>query len=321
LEQRIEAKPGVRASVTGGVPPTGGGFSFGLKPEAEGVGPVDLEGVTLPFASVAPDYFETMGIPINAGRTFTAEDDAEAAILNEVMARRFWGDASPIGRRFRLNPNRPWQTVIGVAGDVKQMGPSDPMGEGMEFYQKIPRDGRNSFFALVMRSSEPGTLLQSARQAVWEIDARLPVVEAATMEERIADSIARPRFFLMLSSAFAMTGAVLAAIGVYGVAAYWVSRRRRELAVRLALGASTQSLMGLVLRRSVRLVIVGSAVGLALVVAGTGFIESMLFQTSGRDPLTLAAVTLILGGIAVLACVGPAFKAARVDPMTTLRAE
>jgi predicted permease len=322
LEQRIEAKRGVRASISGGVPPTGGGFSFGLKPEVEGVGPVDFEGLELPFGSVSPDYFETMGIPIISGRAFTTDDDADAVILNDIMARRLWGDVSPIGRRFRTSPDRPWQTVVGVAGDVKQMGPSDPMGAGMEFYRRIPRDGRNSFFALVMRSgSDLSPLLQAARQSVWEIDPRLPVVEAATMEERISDSIARPRFFLTLSSAFAVTGALLAAIGVYGVAAYWVSRRRREMAIRIALGASAQRVMVLVIRRSARLAFAGAVVGLALTLAGTRAIESMLFQTSGRDPLTLVTVTVLLGAIAILACVGPALRAARVDPMTTLRSE
>ena len=322
LERRIETRTGALASISGGAPPTGGGFSFDLKPEAEDGLPVDLTGIILPFGNVSHDYFEVMGIPIVAGRSFTADDGVDTIVLNEIMARRFWGDASPIGKRIRIYQNRPWQTVIGVAGDVKQMGPSDPMGQGMEFYQRLQREARSSFYALVMRSAgNRDTLLQAARQAVWEIDPRLPIVEAATMEDRIGEAVARPRFFLTLSSAFAITGALLAAVGVYGISAYWVSRRKRELAIRIALGASGDKVMGLVIRRSLKLALAGTVAGLAMAVAGTRLIESMLFQTSGRDPITLVSVTLLLAVLVVIGCVVPALRAARVDPMSTLRAE
>jgi len=322
LEEKVEARNGVRASISGGAPPSGGGFSFDLKPEAEGGSPVDFTNITLPFASVLPDYFETMGIPIVAGRAFTAEDGRDTVIVNNVLARRFWGDASPIGHRIRFDTDRPWQTVIGVAADVKQMGPSDPMGEGMEFYQLIPRDTRNAFFALIVRTSgDRNAALATARQFVWEIDPKLPIVETATMEARIGEAIARPRFYLTLSSAFAITGALLAAIGVYGISAYWVSRRRREIAIRIALGASSEKVMALVLSRSLKLAIAGTIAGLALAIAGTRLIESMLFQVSGRDPMTLGLVTLLLGALVIVGCLGPALRASRVDPMTTLRAE
>lgn len=322
LERKMESRDGVRASISGGAPPSGGGFSFNLKPEAEGGLPVDFTNVTLPFSSVAPDYFETMGIPIVAGRTFGPADGRDALIINDVMARRFWGDASPVGRRIRIDANRPWQTVVGVAGDVKQMGPSDPMGDGMEFYQLIPSDTRNQFYAFIIRTNgDRDAALTTARQFVWEIDPKLPIVETATMEARIGESLARPRFYLTLSSAFAVTGALLAAIGVYGISAYWVSRRRRELAIRIALGASGQNVMRMVMVRGLRLAAIGAIVGLAMAIAGTRLIESMLFETNGRDPGTLAAVTLLLAVLVVLGCVVPALKAARVDPMTTLRAE
>jgi predicted permease len=322
VERKVEARSGVRAALSGGAPPTGGGFSFNLKPEAEGGRSADVANVTLPFSSVSDDYFDTMGIPILAGRAFTPDDGAEAVIVNDVLARRFWGDVSPVGRRIRFSEKRPWQIVVGVAGDVKQMGPSDPMGDGMEFYQRMPRDSRNAFFALIIRGSgDRDALLQLARQAVREVDQRLPIIEAATMEARIGESIARPRFYLTLSLAFALTGTLLAAIGVYGVSAYWVARRRRELAIRIAIGASARRVMSLVIARSVRLAVFGAAVGLMLTAAVTRAMESMLFQTSGRDPVTLAAMTGLLAGLVVLACIHPALRAARVDPMTTLRAE
>src|SRR6185436_9891977 len=161
--------------------------------------------------------------------------------------------------------------------------------------------------------------LAAARQFVWEIDPKLPIVETATMEARIGEDLARPRFYLTLSSAFATTGALLAAIGVYGISAYWVSRRRRELAIRIALGASAEKVMGLVISRSIKLALIGAATGLALAVTGTRLIESMLFQVNGRDPLTLIAVTVLLGVLVLIGCIGPALRASRVDPMTTLR--
>jgi putative ABC transport system permease protein len=321
LEQRVEARTGVATAISGGAPPTGGGFSFNLTPEVDDRGPVDFSGVTLPFGTVAPDYFETMGIPIVAGRVFTADDGAEAIVINDVMARRLWGDVSPIGRRIRLSEKRPWYTVVGVAADVKQMGPSDPMG-GMEFYQPLTMTARNSFYAFIMRSTgDRERLLQAARQVVWDIDPKLPIVETATMEGRIGEAIARPRFYLTLSSAFALSGLLLAAIGVYGVSAYWVSRRRRELAIRLALGASRRNVINMVIGRSARLAAIGAAAGLTLAIAGARAIEAMLFQTDSRDPATLVMVTLVLAGLVVAGCIGPAMKAARVDPMTTLRAE
>jgi putative ABC transport system permease protein len=322
VERRVETRPGVRASVSGGAPPTGGGFSFDIKPEAEGGLPVDFSNITLPFSSVSPDYFETMGVPLIAGRTFVPEDGRDAVILNDIMARRFWDDASPIGRRFRIDDGRPWQTVVGVVADVKQMGPSDPMGEGMEFYQLLPRDTRTAFYGLVIRTTgDRAAALAAAKQFVWELDPKLPVLETATMEERIGEAIARPRFYLALSSAFALSGAALAAIGVYGVSAYWVSRRRRELAIRIAVGASAERVMGLVIGRSLKLTALGVTAGLAMALAGTRLIESMLFQVDGRDPITLVSVTVLLGALVLLGCIGPAWRASRVDPMTTLRAE
>jgi ABC-type antimicrobial peptide transport system permease subunit len=141
------------------------------------------------------------------------------------------------------------------------------------------------------------------------------------MLDRIRDTLARPRFYLLLSSAFAITGALLAAIGVYGISAYWVSRRRRELAIRIAVGASREKVMQMVLGRGLRLAAVGAIAGLAMAIGGTRLIESMLFQTSGRDLTSLISVTLLLAALVIVGSVVPALKAARVDPMTTLRTE
>jgi predicted permease len=320
LERKVEATPGVAATISGGVPPTGGGFYFELSPEADGFAKVDVD--ELPFHDVAPDFFETMGIPIRQGRSFERGDPGDVVIVNDVMARRLWGDVSPVGRRFRTDAEQPWWTVVGVAGDVKAMGPSDPMGEGMEIYRPLPTTSRAAFFAMVVRApGDPAGLLPSLKQRVWEIDPKQPIIDAETMAERMEEAVVRPLFFMRLALAFAVTSALLAAVGVYGVAAYWVSRRNRELAIRVALGASRAQVMTMVMARSVRLATIGCLAGIALALWGAKAIESMLFQVESNDPVTLISVTAMLGVLALLASTLPAMKASRVDPMSVLRAE
>ena len=212
--------------------------------------------------------------------------------------------------------------MIGVAADVKQLGPNEARDSAMEFYEPYTPATRNSSFSFVVRApAQHGAALQLVKQKLWELDSKQPIISASSMPDRLSESIARPRFYLALSSAFAITGALLAAIGVYGISAYWVSRRKRELAIRIALGASSENVVGIVMARSLKFAAVGAVGGLALALAGTRLIESMLFQTSGRDPMTLAGVTVLLGVLVVLGCLVPAIRASRVDPMTTLRAE
>jgi ABC-type antimicrobial peptide transport system permease subunit len=174
---------------------------------------------------------------------------------------------------------------------------------------------------VVRAPEQQAYVLQMIKQKLWELDPKLPIISASTMADRIGESIARPRFYLTLSSAFAVSGALLGAIGVYSVSAYWVTRRRREIAIRIALGASGQAVMQMVIRRSLQLAAVGAAAGIALAAGGTRLIESMLFETDGRDPLTLSGATVALAALVVIGCFVPAMKAARLDPMTTLRAE
>jgi putative ABC transport system permease protein len=321
LERNVE-ETGLRAAISGGAPPRGGGFFFDVTPELDGGHKVDIGEGHLSYSAIGADYFAVMGIPLLAGRTFDPADPAGTVIVGAVMASRFFGDENPVGRRFRLSERQPWRTIVGVAADVKQLGPNETRDDGMEYYEAFQSTGANSYFALVVRApAQHGAALQMVSQKLWELDAKLPIVSASTMPDRIGESIARPRFYVALSSAFAITAALLAAIGVYGISAYWVSRRRRELAIRVALGASAESVMRMVIARSLKLAVIGAIAGLALALAATRVIESMLFETSGRDPITLAGVTALLGGLVVLGCLLPAIRASRVDPMTTLRAE
>ncbi len=320
VESRVEQQLGVTATISSSTPLWFGIF-FDAHPEAEGLTPSPGAAV-FGTARIAPDFFEVFEIPLIAGRTLEASDGADAVVINETMARRYFGTVSPIGRRFKLDRNLQWATVVGVAGDVKARGPADTMDGGMELYRPLDLAGRSNYLTLTV-PVEGGlqTVLPRIKQILWEVDPRVPILSAASVSESIGESMARERFVLSLSGAFTVCAVLIAAVGVYGVSAFWVARRRRELAIRMALGASGHTVMGLVVRRSLRLAIVGAAAGLALAIGGTRFIESMLFQTSSRDPVTLLAVTGFLAALVVIGCMGPAFKASRVDPMTTLRAE
>ena len=236
------------------------------------------------------------------------------------MARRYFGSLSPIGRRFRSEPALPWLTVVGVAADVKVRGPADAIGEGAEIYfPMVPGDSR--YLSLMVRAQgSEAAMLAQVREVIRDLDPKMPI-EAETMTEMFDDSIASPRFVLWLSGAFTISAVLIAAVGVYGVSAYWVARRRRELAIRMAIGASPRRLVWTVLGRSLRLAVLGATAGLGIALAGAHVMTSLLFATDPRDPMTLLVIIVTLAAIAVVACAGPAIRASRVDPMTTLRAE
>jgi ABC-type antimicrobial peptide transport system permease subunit len=195
------------------------------------------------------------------------------------------------------------------------------MSHGMEVYFPHRRNRGGGFYSILARSNrDPDVTIASVRQSIWSMDPRIPI-DAMPMTTRIGESLYRQRFFVRLSSAFTVIAALLAIIGVYGTTAYWVARRRRELAIRIAVGASPRTIVAAVIARGIRLAAVGGAVGLAIAWAGARLIQSLLFKTDARDPATLAMVTLLLFAAAIVACAIPALRAARVDPITTLRAE
>jgi predicted permease len=321
VESRVEAQLGVAATVTSASPVRGGGFSS-ARPEAEGSPPSGGE-KDLPLSRVSPDFFEVYQIPMVDGHTFTAADGDNAIIVNDVVAKRYFGAASPIGRRFRLNPDSPWLTVVGVARDVKTMGPSDPIGEGMEVYlpyQVAPRP--YSFMTLTTTAgSDAEATLARIKRIVWDIDPGMPLDNALPMRQQVGDAIARPRFVLSLSGAFTVCAVLIAAVGVYGISAHWVARRRRELAIRIAVGASPDRLVMIVLSRSLRYAAIGAVAGLLVALGGARLMQSLLFAIDSRDPATFVGITILLGVIAIAATVVPAVRASRVDPMTILRAE
>lgn len=323
VEHRIESALGLPTVLASTTPIRGGGFFLSPRLEAEGLPPPPSPPSALPYARVSGDFFEVLEIPILDGRAFLPEDGGETTvILNEVLAKRYFGSMSPVGRRFRTGPKGDWLTVVGVAADIKTMGPMDSLGDGSEIYFAMAPGEHSAFLTLLIKTPGNGrTALAQAKRILWDLDEDVPITDASTLDELVIDSIGRPRFVLRLTSAFAICAILLAAIGVYGISAYWVIRRRRELAIRMAIGASPEKVMASVIGRGIRLSATGAAAGLLIALAAARVIESMLFATDPRDPVTLAAVTLLLAIVAVLACVVPAVKASRVDPMTTLRAE
>ena len=321
VERRIESELGAAATI-GSTPVRPGGLSFGAHPEAEGLTP-PAGSIDLPISRVSPDFFDTYQIPILDGRAFVADDSDTAVVVNDVLAKRFFGAQSPVGRRFRLETSQPWLTIVGVARDVKTMGPADAFGDGMEAYQGYPLTPRPYNFLSLSAAvgGDSNAAIARIKRIVWDLDPNVPIISAASMNEKVGDAIARPRFVLSLSGAFTICAVLIAAVGVYGVSAYWVTRRRREMAIRMAMGASPDRLIMSVLARSLRLAAIGAVVGLAIALGGAQVMKSLLFAVDPRDPMTFVGVTVLLAVIAIVACVGPALKASRVDPMTTLRAE
>ena len=319
VERRVEAELGAPASLSGS--PLRFQIEDDALPEVEGMAPSSRVAEPWSFARVSGDFFAVAGIPIVEGRAFSADDREDVIIVSEVFARRYFGPGSPIGRRFRSDPRLPWRTVIGVARDIKARGPADVAGEGAEMYlPMVPGDSR--FLSLMVRTGpNEAAVIERVRQVIWALDPGMPIIAASTVRQIAGEMVSRPRFLASLSSAFTICALVIAAVGVYGVSAFWVMRRRRELAIRLAVGASPDRLIATVLGRGLRLAAIGTAIGLAVALAGARIMTSLLFAIDPRDPATFAGVTVLLGAIAILACLVPALKAARVDPMTTLRAE
>ncbi len=286
------------------------------------------------YQAVMSDYFETMGIPIVQGRSFERADAASGgrvAIVNETLVNTFWKGQNPIGQRIRpcCGDRVPWSTVVGVAKDVKQGGIDQKTGT--EFYQFIdqiaiqnqgqgPAPGAPETMNIVLRTTlPPGALTQTIEQAVRNVDRTVPVVRFQGMEDVFAESIRRPRLLAQLIGAFAGLALLLAAVGTYGVLSYMVVERRREIGIRLALGADHSRVMRQIMKQGLVLTAVGVVAGLAGAFGLNRLISSLLFGVQPNDRTTMVAVvaTITLG--AAVACWVPAWRASRLDPNVVLR--
>jgi predicted permease len=283
------------------------------------------------YQNVMTDYFETMGIPMVAGRSFQTSDAASSgmvAVVNESLVNTFWKGLNPIGQRLKpcCGDQIPWFTVVGVAKDVKQGGVDKKAGT--EFYFFVDQTARGpapianapGLMNLVLRTTlPPATLRQTIEAAVREADPSVPIVRLREMNAVFEESIRRPRLLAQLLGAFAGLALLLAAIGTYGVLSYMVAERRREIGIRMALGAAQSSVMGEVMKQGLILTTVGIVVGLAGAFGLNRLIASLLFGVQPTDPITLVAVVATITIVAAVSCWLPAWRASRVDPIVVLR--
>jgi putative ABC transport system permease protein len=274
--------------------------------------------------AVSPGWFETMRMPLRAGRLFEERDRAGAplvALIGESLAKRRFGERDPVGERLRLGPPGPPYTIIGVVGDIKQLSLAQSEADAVYTPASQWRFADNAMSLVVRARGAAATLAPAVRQAVWSVDRNQPIVRVATMDDLMAASAADRRFALILFEAFALAALVLAAAGMYGVLAGSVAERTREIGVRSALGASRRNILSLVFRQGLMLTALGVAIGWAGAAATTQAIVALLFGVSRLDPVTYLGVSALLLSVALLACLVPAWRALRVDPATTLRAD
>jgi predicted permease len=277
---------------------------------------------------VMSDYFETMRIPIVEGRTFDRTDVASrrsVVVVNETLARTVWKGRSPIGSRVRPLVygvgQLSWHTVIGVAKDVSQMSVNGQTRPELYIFAEEEQAAPATMHVIVRTPLSPAALIGTLQRLVTDIDPAVPISRLRDMDDVFAESIGRPRLLAQLLGGFAVLGLVLAAVGTYGLLSYIVAQRRREIGVRMALGAARSTVMVLILKQGSLLIVGGIALGLAGAMAGSHLLESLLFGVEPNDVATVAAVVTAIAAVAALACGLPAWRASRVDPAITLRAE
>lgn len=325
LLRRINSLPGVECAGAVSVLPLGGNFdTAGTEPDGFMHGPGET-----PYPEryiVTPGYLNAMGIRLNRGRFFAESDNENAplaVLISETAAQRWWPNQDPIGRHIKVpgfdNGPQPWRAVVGVVLDVKQAGLDAP--PTMQVY--LPHaQYRNGYLTLVVRTKlDPLSLAPEVRRQIADMDPDQAAANIASMDQVLADSAGSRRFSMVLLSALASLGLILASVGVYGVLSYGVSQRTREIGIRMALGAATKDVLSLVVGQGMKLLFMGVAVGTIAAFLLTRLMSGLLFGVSPSDPLTFVAVSLLLTGVALLGCYLPARRATRVDPVIALRYE
>jgi putative ABC transport system permease protein len=274
---------------------------------------------------VTPEYFETTGITLRRGRFLNAHDQAGAppvAVISESLAKKQFSGQNALGQRLHVGPtNRPWYTIVGVAGDVKQTSLAESQPDAAYITTGQSWFADNPLSLVVRARGDAAEIAPAVRKAIWSVDKDQPIIRVATMDSLLAGSEAQRRFALILFEVFALVALMLTAVGIYGVLSGSVNERMREIGIRSALGASRGSILTLVVGQGLTLTGLGVAIGLMGALAASQAIASLLFGISRLDPVTYLGVIALLAGVSMIACWAPAWRAARVDPSITLRAE
>jgi putative ABC transport system permease protein len=325
LLDRARALPGVNSAALG----TGAPVDDGLPYWAFAVDGVDQPAPEVVQDAVVyqttPEYFHTFGMPLIRGRLFEEADRADrtpVAVVSEGLAQRYWPGRDPVGSRITFDDpsdSAAWMSIVGVVGDVRQGGAVSPAYP--QIYVPFAQLPDRSIVVSLRSGGNPLALVAPLKRALAGVDPTLALSQVVTMEQRVASALARPRINALLLAAFAATALVLAALGIYGVIAYTVVQRTRELGIRVALGASAEAVLGMVMRQGMRPVLIGLALGLAAAAIGSRVLRSLLYGVSETDLATYAGVAVFLALVAVAASYLPARRAARSDPVQALRSE
>lgn len=325
--ERVRRLPGVTAAAFTSQLPLSGDFDmYGLEVESAS-GSSQQDGLFR--YSVSPGYFDAMRIRLRRGRLLDERDHAGAPVsvlISSSLANRIFSGQDPIGKRVRIGPDigkadRPWNTIVGVVDDVKQasLGVNQPEA----FYTANDQwTWVDNVQSLVVRApGDAASMISALRNAIWSIDKDQPIVRVATMDSLLTETEAERRFALVLFAAFGIAALVLVASGTYGILSGGVTERTREIGVRLALGASPRNILRLILRQGLTLTALGTMIGVCGAAIASRALATLLFGITRLDPMTYLGVVALLGGVSMIACWVPAWRAARVDPAITLRAE
>jgi putative ABC transport system permease protein len=329
LNERLRQLPGVRAAGAARALPLGSTIGdFGLR--VDGYVPPPGSGAKGDWQVATDGYLEAMRERVVRGRDFSESDTSDSqlvALVNEEMVRRYWNGRDPIGGRLRVggSDERPWVTVVGVVADVKHNGITGVVKEKFyvphtQWHKSLGNPIRG--MTLVIRTDiDPARLTSQVRQTIKTMDPNLPIADVRTMNDVVGATLSTPRFTGVLLTAFAVLALTLSAIGIYGVLSYLVSRRTREIGIRVAIGARRADVIRLIMRSGLLLALTGVLVGLGLAAWTAQFLRGLLHGVSALDPATFGVVAVVLTIVATIASLVPALGAMRVDPVIALKAE
>jgi putative ABC transport system permease protein len=328
LLESLNTLPGVDAALVSELPMDGDALTQhfvidGRPPTPAGGAPEVLS------RTVSEKYFRLLRIPLRAGRDFEDQDRENAplvAVVNQSFVRANFPNGSAVGARVAWAPDPgktpEWMTIVGVVGDVNHFGPSRPEKPAVyDLYAQTPRRWKRWMFVVVRSSAQPATLFREVTGRIWELDRQLPATKVREMRDVVTESTESQKFNVLLLGAFAGLALVLASIGVYGLIAYSVVRRRREIGIRMALGADAPAIIRSIVAGGVKLAAVGAAIGVVGALLVTRLMASLLFGVGPRDPATLAGVVGVLALVAALASWIPARLAVKIPPTSALRSE